>query len=239
MPVSRSLRVYTYTLIASCALLGCAGAVAGSADPTARVVVDDIRREAVPFSAGAEPLPPRAQVFLSRVTGQARVVGFGEAKHGLHEMLILRNRMFEYLVEHLRFTALAAETGFIDGTAVDDYVTGSNSVTPQQAAYGVFTFAGEHAFAENLTLVNWIRAYNARPTTTRKIHFYGLDMTGRSTRSQPGNTFARRASDAVIGYVESVDPQQAHGFRDLLGALSARSQRPRSHPYTKIRRVEV
>lgn len=68
---------------------------------------------------------------------ETRVIGFGEAVHGMREILALRNRLFAYLVEHYGVTAYASETSFSGATRIDDYITRGGELTEDiwSAAY--------------------------------------------------------------------------------------------------------
>jgi erythromycin esterase len=147
---------------------------------------------------------------FERIIGQARVVGLGEPDHGIHEFLAFRNRLLEYLVESTRISAIAAETGYSESVAVDDYVQGHGTLTP--AVIGsVFSWSASVAYGENRALIEWLRAYNARPTTKRKIHFYGLDLTGgRAGRFTEG----RKTIEAALEFVSAVDSAQARRLRE-------------------------
>jgi erythromycin esterase len=48
-------------------------------------------------------------------------------------------------------------------------------------------------------MLEWMRAYNANPTHTTKIHFFGMDI----------RAISQGDFDAVENYVHTVDPQQA------------------------------
>ena len=62
---------------------------------------------------GVEPRGDRADLApLRAIVGDARVVAVGEPAHGVHEPLAFRNHLLEYLVEELRFTAIAVESAF-------------------------------------------------------------------------------------------------------------------------------
>lgn len=97
---------------------------------------------------------------LRPLLGSARLVALGEAMHGAHEFLALRNRLFEFLVEELGFTAIAVETGFTEAWAVDEYVQGGPSDGP--VAQNVFHWAIHQVWLENQQLIDWMREYNAR-----------------------------------------------------------------------------
>lgn len=164
-----------------------------------------------------EPGEPDGDLeFLRELVGDARVVSFGEAIHGGHEFLAFRNRLFEYLVEKLGFTAIAVETDFVDGTAVDDYVAGGGELTPALVA-GVFSFGAPDAAEENRQLLEWMRRHNARPNTGRRLRFYGLDMMGRAVdHEQP---IVDRPLNTALRYVAGVDVEQAHRFEQRVGPV--------------------
>lgn len=61
---------------------------------------------------------------LKSAIGKARVVALGENAHGVHELLEFRNRLFEFLVQEMGFTAIGVETGFVESMPVNDFVSG-------------------------------------------------------------------------------------------------------------------
>lgn len=155
--------------------------------------------------------------LLKRVIGSARVVSLGEGMHGAHDFLAFRNRMFEFLAEELGFTAIALETGFTESVAADEYVQGRGSATA-----GVINAAfswSANAFAENRQLLDWMRAYNAKPSTKRPLRFYGLDLAGARLGRFPN---ARKAVDDALTYVTSVDSAQAANLRGRIEPLLGR-----------------
>lgn len=147
----------------------------------------------------------------------ARVLALGEPLHGAHEPLALRNRLFEDLVEELGFTAIAVETGFTEARAVDDYVLGRRS--DASVARNVFHWAVPEVWVENQQLIDWMREYNARPSTARPVRFYGVDLSG-AVRYQLGTP--RIAIDAALEYLDRVDSTLADRFRRDLAPLLPR-----------------
>jgi erythromycin esterase len=145
--------------------------------------------------SGIDDLQP-----LKPIVNQAQVVALGESGHGIHESLAFRNRLWAFLVKNMGFTAIAAETGFSESLLVDDYILGKN-VDSDTAIRSVFTW-GDSVWKENQELIEWMRQYNAKPTTSRKIRFYGLDLTGGV---QGRFARCRRALDAVLAYIGQSD----------------------------------
>jgi len=148
---------------------------------------------------------------LKPVIGQARVVALGET-HGTHELLRLRNRLFQYLVEESDFTAIAAESGVTESMLAEDFVMGK-AVDSKSAARSVFSNNRTIAYVENLELLEWMRRHNASVPPSRKIHFYGIDMSG-----QINGDFvqSRMTLDAALSYLRGVDSDLASQFQRRL-----------------------
>ncbi|MBN8842191.1 MAG: erythromycin esterase family protein [Sphingomonadales bacterium] len=148
---------------------------------------------------------------IGKLAERAQVFAFGEEGHDAREFWTLRNRLFAYLVEKKGYTAIAAETGYGGSIAANDYVLGGD-VDPATAAKGVFSWT-PGAYAENLALLEWMRSYNARPTTKRKVHFYGLEMVG-CMRPDGAPLLA-----ATSAYLTRVAPDHMVELRDRLAAI--------------------
>jgi erythromycin esterase len=193
-----------------------AQAVAG-AQGAPPAVVEWGRMHARPLDTVETALNPNLDSFI-KLVGDARVIGLGEAEHGIHEFFAFRNRFVRFAVQSLGVTALAAESGYTESTAVDDYVLGRGELS--SAVVGsVFSWSADVAYPENRALLEWIRNYNMRPTTNRKVHFYGIDLTGgRAGRFVE----AHRSIDAALAYIAVVDPAQERMFRTRLEPLESR-----------------
>ena len=154
---------------------------------------------------------------LAGVVGDARVIGLGEAEHGIHEFLMFRNRFVRFAIERLGVTAIAAESGYNESLAVEDYVQGRSEFTMDTVG-SVFSWSMAVPYEENRELIEWVRNYNARPTTKRKVHFYGIDLTGgRAGRFVE----ARHSLDAALAFIAVAEPPQEQAFRTRLGPLLA------------------
>lgn len=192
--------------------------------------VDWARAHAVPLEtldpgSGFADLQP-----LKAMIGDARIIGFGEGMHDTHEYLTFRNRLFEFLVEELGVSAIGVESGATEALAADDYVLGRKEAST--AAYtSVFSWASE-PMAENKQLLDWMRAYNQRPTTRHKLRIYGLDLTGGRSGEFPE---CRMAVDAMLAYLEQVDAKRAKALHAVLDPLlpSFNSKAYRALPLAK------
>ena len=148
--------------------------------------------------------------MMTKAVGDARVVALGEPAHGAREPLALRNCFFRYLVEERGFTAIALETGFHESRRLRDYVAGGSGDARELARTG-FTW-GFGRYAENVELLEWIRAYNLDPANARKIAFYGIDMSGGDADGAWAR--ARITLDAGIAYLARAAPARSAHARE-------------------------
>lgn len=179
----------------------------GTSDPTAssEAFVAWARSHAIPLKSD-DPAGSLRQTDdmaqVRNIVGTARIVALGEPAHGAHEPLAFRNRLFQYLVENLQFTAIALESGLCESKRVQEFVTGGAGDAAQIARDSISWGFGK--FGENVELLRWIRAYNEDPKHPHKVNFYGIDMCGGD---EGGFPHARIALDNVLGYVRRIAPE--------------------------------
>ena len=74
---------------------------------------DWIQHEAIPFSIdSSDALNASIDRVISALGDSVELLGFGEALHGGEDILILRNRLFQRLVERHGYSAIAIESSF-------------------------------------------------------------------------------------------------------------------------------
>jgi erythromycin esterase len=73
---------------------------------------------------------------------------------------------------------------------------------------------------EYRSLLEWMRAYNANPAHTHKIHFWGMDIQDLSQ-----NEFA-----TVEHFLQEVDPAQVAGVQKLYAPILAMNDSPNASP---------
>jgi erythromycin esterase len=153
---------------------------------------------------------------LEAIVGDARVIGVGESIHGIREFLGLRQRVAQYLIEEMGFSAVALESGLPDSKMVYDYVLGA-PMPPRMWENGITWTMG--TFEGTRELVEWMRAWNLDPKHTRKIRFYGMDVAGANGSWLP-------AVEHVLAYLERVEPEYAAIARPRLVPLVEKFARP-------------
>jgi erythromycin esterase-like protein len=75
----------------------------------------------------------------------------------------------------------------------------------------VFSWSQSVAYEENRALISWMREYNGRAATNRKVRFYGIDLTG----GRQGRFLVTHPSiDAALAYIGCVDSADGRSFRE-------------------------
>src|SRR5579872_4976403 len=86
---------------------------------------DWIAHETIPFSLDSRPdFNTAVDKVIDSLGDSVELLGFGEALHGGEEILILRNQLFQRLVEAHGYSAIAIESSFLRGPIVNEYVLG-------------------------------------------------------------------------------------------------------------------
>jgi erythromycin esterase len=135
---------------------------------------------------------------LRKMIGDAHVIAFSEPIHDDHEPLAIRNRLIRYGVAHLGFTAVALETCLSSSKLFYDYVLGRMDAT-DDALKETFCY-GFGDYPENLELLHWMRTYNAGQPPERKIHIYGIDLSGQYFPT------AYHSLEPVFNFLDRADP---------------------------------
>ena len=169
-----------------------------------------IQHEAIPFSLDAPDVA--IDQLVNSLDTSVQVLGFGEPLHGGEEFLILRNRLFQLLVEAHDFSAIAVESSFVKSYYANEYVAGrgpTNYHTVKDIGFS-HSFG---AFEANRELIEWMREYNAVHET--QIRFYGFDGPMEATHTDS----PRRPLTFVLDYLASVDSAVGADFRQRIEPL--------------------
>ncbi len=142
---------------------------------------------------------------LLALIGDRRFVLIGEASHGTHEFYRERARITRRLIDELGFSVVAVEGDWPDAYRVNRYVMGMSTDEDADAALGGFRRFPTWMWRNRdvLGFVQRLRARNdAQTHPASKARFYGLDL------------YSLHASiEAVIGYLDEVDPAEAQMAR--------------------------
>lgn len=156
------------------------------------------------------------QRFLDRTDG-CRVVLLGESTHGTSEFYRMRARMTQELVEHKGFRIVAVEADWPDAARIDAYVRHLERPAAGWQAFSRFpTWMWRNE--EFLAFVEWLRAWNRDRDPADRAAFYGLDLYSLST-----------SMEAVVSYLDDVDPDAAAVARERYACLTAWQDDPAAY----------
>ncbi|MBS1152429.1 MAG: uncharacterized protein H6Q89_4127 [Myxococcaceae bacterium] len=145
--------------------------------------------------------------ILDRIA-DARVVLIGEATHGTSEFYRMRARLTRELITHRGFSFVAVEADWPDAARVNEYVCGDVRRSAHQFVpferFPTWMWRNEevHQF------IDWLKAHN-EGRTEPKVGFHGLDLYSLFT-----------SIDAVLHYLDRVDPKAAAVARQRYAALT-------------------
>ena len=173
--------------------------------------------EARPLSGGAFDYDP-----LVEFAGEASRVLLGEASHGTHDFYRQRAEITKRLIREKGFTAVAVEADWPDAYRVNRYVRGES--TDADAAEALSGFRRFPTWmwrnADVLDFVGWLRAHNETLPATSRVGFYGLDL------------YSLHASiDAVLHYLEKIDPEAAARARYRYGCFEQFGEDTQAYGY--------
>jgi erythromycin esterase len=183
-------------------------------DPAYATIDEWISHEAIPFSVNSsETLNASVDRVVASLDPSVEVLGFGEGLHAGADILLLRNRLFQHLVETQGYSAIAIESSFTRAPVVNEYVMGRGP-----ASYEALKDTGfSHDFGRldaNRELVEWMRAYNSDPSHPVKLRFYGFDTPTDVSSDSP-----RHVLDVAVKYLASVDSASARKHRERIDPL--------------------
>lgn len=159
-----------------------------------------------------EPLPPPERIaefgaFFDRF-GDADVVLLGESTHGTSEFYRARHAITRRLIEKHGFTVVAVEADWPDAARIDAYAR-HHAKRPRRAETFVRFPTWMWRNREVLEFADWLRGYNESKPPERQASFHGLDVYSLS-----------ESMDAVLSYLDKVDPEAAQRARYRYGCLS-------------------
>lgn len=152
---------------------------------------------------------PRDYDALLALAAGKHFVLLGEATHGTAEFYRMRAEITRRLISELGFDMVAVEADWPDASRVDRYVCGATSESAEAALADFERFpTWMWRNREVLDFVVWLREHNASLPQPARVGFHGLDLYS-----------LYRSADAVIAYLNQLDPEQAELARKRYAAL--------------------
>ena len=152
---------------------------------------------------------------------QSRFVLIGEATHGTHEFYELRAQFTRHLIQEHGFRAVAWESDWPDTFRAHQFVTGRGTDQSAEDALADFRRFPAWMWRNTVTesFLEWLRELNALKSTRRLMTgVYGMDLYSMHT-----------SIEAVLGYLESIDPEGARRARRRYGCFEHFSVEPQAY----------
>jgi erythromycin esterase-like protein len=187
------------------------------AQTTALSIGGVIRDAARPITGAAEDYDPLLQLI-----GDARVVLLGEASHGTHEFYRERARVTRRLIKEKGFNAVAVEADWPDAYRVNRWVRSVGEDRTALEALGGFQRFPRWMWRNRdvLEFIEWMHRHNEFHPADRRVGFYGLDLYSLF-----------RSMEAVIGFLEEVDPEAAQRARYRYSCFEDFGEDPQAYGY--------
>ncbi|MGH8372105.1 MAG: erythromycin esterase family protein [Gammaproteobacteria bacterium] len=140
---------------------------------------------------------------LIELAADKQFVLLGEATHGTREFYCMRAEITRRLITEHGFEAVAIEGDWPDTWRVNRFVQGEGEDGPEEALSDFQRFPlWMWRNREMLSFITRLHNYNATLPAGQRVGIYGLDLYSMY-----------RSADAVIGYLEKIDPEQAETAR--------------------------
>lgn len=179
---------------------------------------EEIARAALAVSDGEH-----LDALVGRV-GEAEIVLLGEATHGTREFYAERARITRRLIEERGFNAVAVEADWPDAYRVNRFVRRESDDPDAESALGDFRRFPRWMWRNETVrdFVRWLRDWNeARPAGKAKTGIYGIDLYSLS-----------RSIEAVIGYLDRIDPEAAARARARYACFDHFGDDPQVYGYS-------
>lgn len=152
---------------------------------------------------------PRDYDALIALAAGKNLVLLGEATHGTAEFYRMRAEITRRLITELGFDSVAIEGDWPDANRVNRYVAGADGDSAETALADFERFpTWMWRNREVLDFIGWLRTHNAGLSPQARVGFHGLDLYS-----------LYRSADAVVSYLNQVDPEQAERARQRYAAL--------------------
>lgn len=172
------------------------------------------------IARAAVPLPrPEDPAFAQAVDryASAQVVLLGEASHGSSEFYRARAAITRRLITHHGFNIVAVEADWPDAANVNRFVRGLPAGRHAETAFARFP-AWMWRNAEVAEFIGWLRDWNAARPPSAQTGFYGLDLYNLNA-----------SIEAVLDYLDRVDPEAAAVARERYGCLTPWLEAPETY----------
>ncbi len=191
-----------------------------------QTIIEAIEKEVVPLNYEDPKLE-----YIIKLIGDKRIVLIGDASHGTHEFYELRAKITQKLIKEKGFNAVAIEGDWPDAYNVNQYLNGRGGVGCANHALAGFKKFPVWMWrnTELVSFINWLSKFNENITKGGlRVGFYGLDL------------YSLHASiDAVLQYLEKVDPESAELAKERYSCFDLKAKNPERYGYLASHKLKA
>ena len=182
-----------------------------------RELIDAIRASAHLLGGGKRDHDP-----LLRMARDARLVLLGEPTHGSHDVYRERTRITQRLISELGFTGVVWEADWPDADRAGRWARARGDDDAESALYGFERFpTWMWRNTAVLEFLRWLRRWNeSLPAAAPRAGVYGMDLYS-----------LYRSVQAVIRYLDEVDPAAAAQARERYACFDHHGGDPQAYGY--------
>lgn len=182
--------------------------------------VDIVRKHAVPLDPG------RGVGQILDLIGDVSVVLIGEATHGTHEFYDIRANVTRALIASRGFNIVAVEADWPDAYRAHRWIFGQGTDETAHEALSDFVRFPRWMWRNRVVVdfLEWLRHFNLQEPGQRGAGFYGLDLYS-----------LHRSIDAVLRYLERIDPLAAERARERYACFDIFGSDPQFYGHATTR----
>lgn len=120
---------------------------------------------------------------------EAKIIGIGEAAHGVREFFTLGHRLVAHLVTHHDVRLFGLEAHFSEAVVINDYVVDGAGESVDVIDELNFWIWKTEAFRD---LIEWMREFNRDRPPADRIKFFGIDMQSTKAPAAEISTFLQQ-----------------------------------------------
>jgi len=139
---------------------------------------------------------------LKKILKDKKIIGLGEAAHGVHDFFVFKQRLLEFLVKEMGVKVVLTETDFAGTQTMNDYVVygkGDAHKGLTDMANGVWTTQ------EFIDMAEWVKKYNDTKPEKDKVRFYGFDNTRGNSTARLLQTYLTASSQITPTLQQGLD----------------------------------
>ncbi len=160
--------------------------------------------------------------ILLQKAKDAKIVLIGEASHGSQDFYSTRAELTKRLIKEKDFNAVAVEADWPDAYKINRYVQKNGEGITALEALDDFKRFPTWMWRNTIVLefISWLNNYNSILNENNRVGFYGLDLYS-----------LHGSINAVINYLEKVDPEAAKRARYRYSCFDHYGEDPQSYGY--------